>query len=75
MENEKRQRFLKIAEARTNRVIHDLDLLANCANTNNYAYTQEEVAQMLRSIDEGVRQLKAAFIEKNNEEKKFRFKR
>ena len=75
MENEKEQRFHKIAEARTNRVINNIRLLSNCANRNNYAYTQEEVAQMLRAIDEAVRDLKIAFAGKDPASKTFSFKK
>ena len=75
MDNEKQQRFHKIAEARTNRVINDIRLLSNCANRNNYAYTPEEVTHMLRAIDEAVRDLKIAFAGKENTNKTFKFKK
>lgn len=75
METEKTQRFHKIAEARTNRVIKDIRLLSNCANRNNYSYTPEEVAQMLRAVDEAVRDLKIAFSGKDQAAKSFSFKK
>ena len=39
---EKRERFKKVAEQRTNKVLKMIELLGNCANTNNYEYTEEE---------------------------------
>lgn len=73
MATEKEERFKKIAAARTNRVINDLRLLTNCANKNNYSYTQEEVNQMLRAIEEAIRDLKGAFSKKTSQETKFQF--
>lgn len=32
----KRDRFVRLAEARTNKIIDMLQLLGNCANTNTY---------------------------------------
>lgn len=75
MSTEKEERFHKIAEARTNRVIDDLRLLSNCANKNNYSYTKEEVSQMIKAIDDAVRSLKAAFESKDNDGKSFTFRR
>ena len=37
--NQKRERFIKIAENRTNKIISTLKLLGNCANKSNYDYT------------------------------------
>lgn len=37
MSNEtKRERFIRIAEARTNKILEMMRLLGNCASTNNY---------------------------------------
>ena len=75
MSSEKQAKFRKIAAARTNRVINDLRILGNCANRHNYTYTQEEAAQILRAIDEAVRDLKNAFSLKDGAPKSFSFKK
>lgn len=75
MSNEKHERFQKIAEARTNKVINDLRILSNCANTHNYTYTKEEAVQILKAIDEAVRDLKIAFASKGTGSKSFSFKK
>lgn len=75
MENEKHERFERIAEARTNKVINDIRILSNCANKHNYTYTPEEAAQILRAIDEAVRDLKIAFNVANATTKTFSFKK
>lgn len=72
MENEKskRDRFLKVAESRTNKIISMIRLLGNCANTNNYSYTDKEVRQIFDAIDNEVKSAKSKFIKNNN--KKFK---
>ncbi len=64
MTKNKRERFTTIASARTTRVLNDLRLLANCSNRRNYEYAPEDVDQILRAIDDAVKELKSAFITK-----------
>ena len=40
--NENRERFKRIAETRTNKLIDMIELLGNCSNRNNYEYTEED---------------------------------
>ena len=40
---EKRERFKRVAENRTNRIIESIRLLGNCSNRSNYEYTEEDV--------------------------------
>lgn len=42
MNKEKRDRFYKVAEARTNKLIADIRLLAKCSKLNCYEYTEQE---------------------------------
>ncbi len=74
MDNEKHERFERIASARTNRVIDDIRLLSNCANKNNYSYSPEEAAQIIKAVEEAVRDLKASFATKPSA-KTFSFKK
>lgn len=39
----KRERFVRLAEARTNKIIDMLQLLGNCSNSSAYDYTQQDV--------------------------------
>lgn len=57
----RRERFLSVAEKRTNRILEDLRLLGNCSNKSNYSYTPEEVEKMFRSIEEEVDHVKMLF--------------
>ena len=38
-----RERFVRIAEARTQKIIDMIELLGNCSNKYNYEYTQKDV--------------------------------
>lgn len=57
----KRERFLRIAENRTNRILEDLRLLGNCANTNNYEYSDEDVNKIFNAIEKDLRIQKNKF--------------
>lgn len=61
MANIRRDRFLKIASNRTNKVIDDIRLLSNCGNTNNYEYTKEEVEKMFKAIEVALDDAKSKF--------------
>ena len=37
----KREKFVRLAEARTNKIIDMLQLLGNCSNSSTYEYTQQ----------------------------------
>lgn len=65
----KRDRFLKIAEARTNKIIDMIRLLGNCSNKNNYSYTKSEVKKIFDTIEKELKLSKAKFD--SNKESKF----
>lgn len=68
MDNEqiKSERFIKIAEKRTNNILATLRLLGNCANTNNYKYTDEQVKKIFSAIDAELKSTKAKYDKREN---------
>ena len=66
----KSERFKRIAEARTNRVLEHLRLLSNCANKNNYSYTDNDIKKIFSAIDAELKTCKNKFI--NNNVEKFK---
>lgn len=52
MKNEetKRDKFVRIAEARTNKIINMIQLLGNCSNQNLYDYSQKDVNKIFNTI-------------------------
>ena len=57
----KRDKFVSIAEARTNKIIDMLQLLVNCSNANAYDYTQKDVDKIFNAIESEVREAKKKF--------------
>lgn len=61
MSNIRRERFMKIAEKRVNKILEDFRLLGNCSNKGNYEYTDEEVERIFKAIDKEYAALKKKF--------------
>lgn len=57
----KRDKFVRLAEARTNKIIDMLQLLGNCSNTSAYDYTQADVDKIFNAIENEVREAKKKF--------------
>ena len=51
MEETRRQRFKRIAGARTNKILDMLKLLGNCSNTGNYEYSENDVKKIFNAIE------------------------
>ena len=60
----KRERFKRIVENRTNKIISMIDLLGNCSNKNNYEYTDEDVKNIFNAIESSLKISKMKFTEK-----------
>lgn len=67
----KRDKFVRLAEARTNKIIDMIQLLGNCANTNAYEYTQQDVDQIFSAIETELREAKKKYqkVESNRTSK------
>ena len=57
----KRQKFVRLAEARTNKIIDMLQLLGNCSNSSAYDYTQEDVDKIFSAIESEVKESRKKF--------------
>lgn len=64
----KRDRFVRLAEARTNKIIDTLKLLGNCSNTSVYDYTPKDAEKIFNAIEEELKNTKEKF--KTNQPKK-----
>ena len=76
MENTKlkRDRFVKIAENRTNKIIDMIKLLGNCSNKNNYSYDENDIRQIFNAIEAELKITKSKFQEAQNNKKEFKLK-
>jgi hypothetical protein len=57
----KRDKFVRIAQRRTNVTLRFLRLIGNLADRRNYDYTDEHVQLIFNAIDQEVRSMKAKF--------------
>lgn len=62
MSETKREKFVRLAETRTNKIIEMLRLLSNCANKSNYEYDEEDIKQIFNAIEKEVKITKNAFL-------------
>lgn len=65
---DRRERFRRLATARTNAVLKKLKVLGNCSNRSAYSYTEEEINKIFSEIDRAVRTSKAKFHFSKNKE-------
>lgn len=74
---EKRKKFIEIAENRVKNIIHSMSILEPMGRSNNYDYTKEDVETILTAINEEVenleKNLNQRFLGKAKEEKVFSF--
>lgn len=47
-----RSAFVRLAEARTNKILKSLDLLGNLSNKSNYSYSDEDIKKIFKAIDQ-----------------------
>ncbi len=75
MEN-KSEKFIRLAENRTNDVINKLRLIGNLSNRRNYDYSEKEVKELFSAIEKEVATTKNLFYnELNKEDSRFKFKK
>lgn len=68
----KREKFVRLAEARTNKIIDMIRLLGNCANKSNYDYTDADIQKIFSTIEKELKNTKTKFTVSDVEEEKFR---
>lgn len=69
---EKREKFKRLAESRTNKVIDMLGLIGNLSNQSNYEYTAKDVNKIFSSIEKALDAQRERF--NSNLSKRRRFK-
>ena len=73
----KSERFVRIAEKRTNKIIDMIQLLGNCSNRATYDYTRDDVKKIFGAIESELKIAKAKFDigDSDVKEKKFTLRR
>lgn len=57
----KEDKFQRIATKRTRRLLREIRLLGNCANTSTYTYTQDDITKIFRTVEGEIKRVKALF--------------
>ena len=72
MENSKRERFKKIATARTNKTLNMIKLLGNCSNKAAYEYRGEEVTKIFDAINKELKNARMRFTLEESDDSGFK---
>ena len=69
MKNEetKRDKFVRIAEARTNKIINMIQLLGNCSNQSLYEYSQKDVNKIFNEIQAELDEAKKRYSKQDSQ--------
>ena len=58
---QKKERFKRLATARTNTILKRLKVLGNCSNRSAYNYSEEEINKIFYTIERRVKEVRARF--------------
>lgn len=67
----KRERFIRLAEARTNKILEMMRLLGNCSSKNNYEYSDEDIKKIFNTLERELRNTKNRFLGIDSKDEKF----
>lgn len=67
----KRQRFVRLAEARTNKILEMMRLLGNCSSKANYDYTEEDIKKIFTALERELKNTKNRFLGVEAKEERF----
>ena len=68
-EQEKAERFKRVAENRTNKIIDQIRLLGNCANRSNYEYSDEDIKKIFSAIESELKETKFKYQTRSKNKK------
>ena len=75
MLKQKKEKFVRIAKARTNKIISMVQLLGNCASPSCYEYTEKDVFDIFNTIKREVKISKMKFNSSEENATKFKLSR
>jgi len=72
--SKRRERFENVASNRVQKILNYVLLLGNCANKNNYEYSDKDVELMFKEINRSIKETRILFDKELNKTKKSGFK-
>lgn len=70
----KKERFVRIAESRTNKIIEMIRLLSNCSNKSNYEYDEKDVNHIFSTIKKELNDAQDKFNSCNKKNNDFKLR-
>lgn len=67
-----KDKFKRLAEQRTNKIIKTIRLLGNLSNRSNYSYSTEDVEKIFAALNVELKICKSRFMEQTKKEKDFK---
>lgn len=61
MTTNRREKFVSLAEKRTNNAIKQIRLIGNLSNKGNYEYTEKDVAKIANTLNNELKAMKERF--------------
>lgn len=74
MAETKRERFVRLVEARTNKILEMMRLLGNCSSKANYEYTDDDIKQIFSALEKELKNTKNRFLGLDAKEERFTLK-
>ena len=71
MAESKHDKFLRIAEARTNKIIDMVRLLSNCSNKATYEYDEADIKKIFSALEQELKSCKSKFQDSGDKDNKF----
>lgn len=68
----KRDKFVRLAENRTNKIAHYIDLISNLSNTKIYEYSELDTKKIFGEIETKLKTAKDKFFINNLKKKRFK---
>ncbi|MHA2403170.1 MAG: hypothetical protein ACXADH_09300 [Candidatus Kariarchaeaceae archaeon] len=72
MSTTRRDRFVRIAERRVNKILENLNNLGKCSNKRNYVYSENDIIKIFREIERKVKETRLLFQGNNNGQARFK---
>ncbi len=68
MKETKRDRFVRVAERRTNAILEKIRVLGNCSNKSMYEFDDDDITRIFRAIREALKETELQFKQKSNKQ-------
>ena len=69
----KSEKFIELAQKRTQRIINNLELIGNLSNRRNYIYTDDQYEKIFKAIKTALRDAEEKFVQANTQKESVEF--